>query len=137
MPHTVFDILELWLRDFIATLDSGRLEAGNRSGIEPHGIKITFDGYGYNERTDREDNLNVMSLSIFIHKNSLTEDFPEHEETFWGVIHRPNEEICIYAVYFVNKDEVDMNFSFDRESTALSQKFVEKLISDIYKKYYT
>ena len=68
-------------------------------------IKIIFDGYGDLEETDKNGdyvytergNKNMESYAIFIHKNSDKEEFefPEHEFTPWGLMHRPNEEVCI------------------------------------------
>jgi hypothetical protein len=101
--------VESWLREFICTMDDGRLEAGDRSGQEPSGIKIIFDGYGYDEETNEENaDENVMSFAVFIHKNSLTEEFPEHEFTPWCLIHRPKEEICIHCWYQVDEDFVEI-----------------------------
>ena len=72
-------------------------------------IKIIFDGYG---DLDTEDeyieggNKNMESYAIFIHKDSGKEDFefPEHQLTPWALIHRPKEEVCIYAWYDVEQD---------------------------------
>lgn len=72
-------------------------------------VKIIFDGYG---DLDTEDeyieggNKNMESYAIFIHKDSGKEDFefPEHQLTPWALIHRPKEEVCIYAWYDVEQD---------------------------------
>ena len=130
------EILELWLRDFIVTMDNGFLYPGNRSGIEPFGVKIIFDGYGYNEKTDQNDNLSILTFAIFVHKNSLDQEFPEHEVTPWALIHRPDEEVCIYANYFPKKNEVEIRYFEEYDSTNLNPDFVNKLIQDIYKKHY-
>lgn len=127
------EIVEQWVRDFIATMDDGVLEAGDDSGEAPFGVKIIFDGYGYDEENDLENNdTNTMSFAVFIHKNSLTEEFPPHEQTPWALIHRPKEEVCIWAWYDVNADLVDIIPFEDNNSTELDHQFVTDLIRKIY-----
>lgn len=78
------------------------------------GIKVIFDGYGYDEETDEEGaNVNIECYAVFIHRNSLTEEFPEHDTTPWGLIHRPKEEICIYVWYDVINEEYDVQDLMD------------------------
>ena len=126
-------IVEEWIRDFIATMDEGVLTAGNDSGEAPFGVKIIFDGYGYDEENDLENNdTNTLSFAVFIHKNSLTEEFPPHEQTPWALIHRPKEEVCIWAWYDVNADLIDIIPFEDNNSTELDPKFVGNLIYEIY-----
>jgi hypothetical protein len=126
-------IVEEWIRDFIATMDEGVLTAGNDSGEAPFGVKIIFDGYGYDEENDLENNdTNTLSFAVFIHKNSLNEEFPPHEQTPWALIHRPKEEVCIWAWYDVNADLVDIIPFEDNNSTELDPKFVSNLIHEIY-----
>ena len=127
-------IIESWVRDFIATMNDGVLEPGDDSGDKPKGVKIIFDGYGYNEETDEEDDLDVMSFAVFVHKNSLTEEFPEHEQTPWALIHRPKEEVCIWCWYDANTDRADIIPFEDNNSTELDHKMVSKLIFEIHKR---
>ena len=128
-------IVEQWVRDFIATMDEdifdGNGSPGNDSGDTPNGIKIIFDGYGYNEETDEENDLNTLSFAVFVHKTSLTEDFPEHVQTPWALIHRPKEEVCLWCWYDVNADEVSVIPFEDNNSTELDHKFVQNLIFEI------
>jgi hypothetical protein len=129
------EIVEQWVRDFIATMDEGTLRAGNDSGEQPFGVKIIFDGYGYDHENDREDaDTNTLSFAVFVHKNSLTDEFPEHEQTPWCLIHRPKEEVCIWAWYDVNADLVDIIPFEDNNSTELDHKFVTDLIFKIYER---
>ena len=126
------EVVEGWVREFISTMDEGWLEPGDESGDAPFGVKIIFDGYGYDEETDEENaNENMMSFAVFVHKDSLTEDFPPHELTPWALIHRPKEEVCIYVWYDVENDEVDIIPFEDNNSTELDPDFVTKLIFDI------
>jgi hypothetical protein len=126
-------IVEGCVRDFIDTMDhEDDLYPGNESGDTPFGVKIIFDGFGYDEETDEENaDRNTQSFAIFIHKNSLTEEFPPHEQTPWALIHRPKEEVCIYAWYDVNADLVDIIPFEDNNSTELDPKFVTELIFKI------
>ena len=125
-------IVQTWIRQFIATMDDGVLRAGNDSGDTPFGVKIIFDGYGYDHENDREDSdTNTLSFAVFVHKNSLTEEFPPHEETPWCLIHRPKEEVCIWAWYDVNADLIDVIPFEDNNSTELNPQFVNDLIHKI------
>ena len=85
--------------------DPDNLEIGEDIS-DLHEVKIIFDGYGYNEETDEQDNTNLESYAIFIHKDALQPDFefPPHDLTPFCLIHRPNEEECIYAWYDVLND---------------------------------
>jgi hypothetical protein len=127
------EIVEGWIRDFIYTMDhEDDLYPGNDSGDTPFGVKIIFDGFGYDEETDEENSdRNTQSFAVFVHKNSLTEEFPPHELTPWALIHRPKEEVCIYAWYDVNADLVDIIPFEDNNSTELDPKFVTELIFKI------
>jgi hypothetical protein len=111
------------------------LEIGENISYLPE-VKIIFDGYGdldgedeYIEGGDK----NMESYAIFIHKDSGQEDFefPEHEMTPWCLIHRPAEEVCIYAWYDVENDEVDIIPFEDNNSTELDHDFVTNLIFEI------
>jgi hypothetical protein len=122
--------IESWVRDFINTMDS-EPEVGDRSGDEPLGVKIIFDGFGYNEETNEEDDKSVMTFAVFVHQNSLNgEEFPEHESTPWALIHRPKEEVCIHVSYFIDDDFIDFN-GFEEGDTELDHDFVYQLIRDL------
>lgn len=125
-------IIEDWVRIFFSTMDDGILEAGDESGVAPFGVKIIFDGYGYDEETDEENgDKSQFSFAVFVHKNSLTEEFPPHEITPWALIHRPKEEVCIYAWYDSNTDDMDIIPFEDNNSTELDHKLVADLIFKI------
>jgi hypothetical protein len=130
-----YEIIESWVREFILTMDHiDDLEVGNDSGDTPGGIKIIFDGFGYDEETDQENaDKNTMSFAVFVHKNSLTEEFPPHDLTPWALIHRPAEEVCFYVWYDVEGDRIDVSDLYDSD-TELDYKFVEDLIVQIYKR---
>ena len=125
-------VVEGWLREFISTMDDGHLRPGNDSGDSPFGVKIIFDGYGEND--DGEEDLNTESFAIFVHKNSLNEEFSEHEQTPWALIHRPKEEVCIWAWYENDSDEVTIIPFEENNSTELDHDFVTKLIFEIEKR---
>ena len=99
------------------------------------GVKIIFDGYGYDEETDEENgNKDMLSFAVFIHVDSLTREFPPHELTPWALIHRPKEEVCIWVWYDAETDEVDVIPYEDNSSTELDPELVTKLIFDIEKR---
>lgn len=129
------EIVENWVRTFISTMDDevsdGFGEPGDESGESPFGVKIIFDGYGYNEETDEQDDCNTMSFAVFVHKDSLTNEFPPHDITPWALIHRPKEEVCIWAWYDCNTDDVEIIPFEDNNSTELDHDFVTDLIFKI------
>lgn len=132
------EVIELWVRNFISTMDEDEyLSPGNDSGIAPAGVKIIFDGFGdldngeeYVEAGDKE----LKSFAVFVHKNSLHEEFPEHEITPWALIHRPKEECCIYVWYDERQDSVEVIPFEDNNSTELDVNFVTDLIFAIDKR---
>jgi hypothetical protein len=122
MERDYAEVVEGWIREFICTMDDGHLRAGDDSGEAPFGVKIIFDGYG--EDDDGNEDLNTESFAVFVHKNSLTEEFPEHDQTPWALIHRPKEEVCIWAWYDCNSDEVTIIPFEDSDSTQLDHDFI-------------
>ena len=130
------EVVEDWVREFVSTMDDGILRPGDQSGIEPLGVKIIFDGYGYNEETNEEDNLDVMSFAVFVHKDSLNgEEFPEHEQTPWALIHRPKDEVCIWVWYDANEDSVEV-IPFEDGDTQLDHELIYQIIDKLDKGEY-
>jgi len=115
-------------------------------------VKIIFDGYGDLEDEDEDGeyryteggNTNMESYAIFLHKDSLTEEFvfPEHttyQFTFGGMIqHRPKEEVCIYAWHDVENGTWDILPLEDRlsEDNSMNEEDVMKILEGLYVKYY-
>ena len=135
MDLNYLPIIEKWVRTFINTMNTdvkdGYAKPGEDFGEIPKGIKIIFDGYGYNEQTDQDDDLNMLSFAVFVHKNSLTEYFPPHESNFNMIIHRPNEECYINVWYTVNDDYVNVLPFEDMDNTELDHNFLIDLIFKI------
>lgn len=131
--------------------DPDELEIGVDISDLPE-VKITFEGYGDldEENMDGEykyiegGNTNMESYAIFIHKDSLTEDFvfPEHDSfafTFGSMIqHRPKEEVCIYAWYDVENDLWDILPLEDRldKDSAMDENDVMIILEGLYDKYF-
>ena len=137
------EIVEEWVREFICTMDEDDdLYPGNDSGDAPAGVKIIFDGFGDLEDEDENGEYryteggqrNMKSFAVFVHKDSLTEEFPPHELTPWALIHRPKEEVCIYVWYDEENDDVDVIPFEDNNSTELDPEFVTELIFAIHKR---
>jgi len=103
------------------------------------GIKVIFDGYGYDEETDEEGaDVNLETYAVFIHRNSLTEEFPEHDLTPWGLIHRPKEEVCIYVWYDVEGDEFEVQELSDiLNEGGLTEEEVMAIITELNETYFT
>ena len=135
MDLNYLPIIEKWVRTFINTMNTdvkdGYAKPGEDFGEIPKGIKIIFDGYGYNEQTDQDDDLNMLSFAVFVHKNSLTEYFPPHESNFNMIIHRPNEECYINVWYTVKDDYVNVLPFEDMNNTELDHNFLINLIFKI------
>jgi len=137
------EIVEEWVREFICTMDEDDdLYPGNDSGDTPAGVKIIFDGFGDLEDEDENGEYryteggqrNMKSFAVFIHKDSLTEEFPPHQLTPWALIHRPKEEVCIYVWYDEENDDVDVIPFEDNNSTELDPEFVTELIFAIHQR---
>ena len=118
--------------------DPDALEIGeNISDVSE--VKIIFDGYGYNEETDEQDDTNLESYAIFIHKDSLTEnfDFPEHDMTPWCLIHRPKEEVCIFAWHDVKEDTWDFSMLEDIvDNTTMKEEDVMRILLGLEERYF-
>ena len=135
MERNYLPIIEKWIRTFINTMNSdvkdGYAKPGEDFGEIPKGIKIIFDGYGYNEETNQDDDVNMLSFAVFIHKNSLVEYFPPHESNFNMIIHRPSEECYINVWYTVKDDYINVLPFEDMNNTELDHKFLIDLIFKI------
>jgi hypothetical protein len=127
--------------------DPDELEIGEDISDLPQ-VKIIFDGHGdlededengeyrYTERGDK----NMESYAIFIHKDALEDGFtfPEHELTPWALIHRPKEEVCIYAWYDVENDSWDILPLEDRieSDSAMTAEDVMAILEGLHKAYF-
>ena len=132
-------IIEKWVNDFRETLEddpaNGNLRPGDDSGDTIPGIKIIFDGYG--EDDEGNPDLATESYAVFIHKDSLDiEEFPEHEQTPWALVHRPKDEVCIWCWYDANTGDVDVIPFEDNNSTELDPDYITTLIFELDEKYY-
>jgi hypothetical protein len=61
----------------------------------PDGISIVPDGFAMDD--DDNEDPQQPCYAIFVHRDSLSGQFPEHD-TYGGiVVHRPIEEVCFYV----------------------------------------
>lgn len=131
------EIVESWIRNYMETMDDGILSPGDRTGSEPLGIKIIFDGYGDLDIPEQEyveaGNHSMLSFAVFVHRDSLTQEFPEHEFTAWALLHRPREEVCIWAWYDKEQDSFDI-VPFEDGGTEIDHEYLYKLIYNIWKR---
>ena len=125
--------------------DSDDLEIGRDISDIPE-IKIIFDGYGdLEEEIDGEyvyterGNKNMESYAIFIHKDSGKKnfEFPEHEMTPWALIHRPKEEVCIYAWYDVENDDWTINSLGETSDHKMTDNQVMKILEKLNDRYFS
>ena len=105
-------------------------------------VKIIFDGFGDLETEDdwfEGGNKNMESYAVFIHKDALTEEFvfPEHD-TWFAIVHRPKDEVCIYVWYDVENDDWEVLQLEDRldENCAMDENAVMHILEELNKKYY-
>ena len=125
--------------------DPDALEIGEDISDLPE-VKIIFDGHGdLEEEIDGEyiyterGNKNMESYAIFLHKGFLTEEefvFPEHDLTPWALIHRPKEEICIYAWYDVENGEWSINSLYETSECEVTQEEVMKILEFVDERYF-
>jgi hypothetical protein len=136
------EVIEGWVREFICTMDEGILRPGDDSGEAPFGVKIIFDGYAdleyYTEdneyRYEEAGDTTQLSFAVFIHKDSLIREFPEHDQTPWALIHRPKEEVCIWVWYNESDDSIEVIPFEDNNSTELDHQFITQLIFEVDKR---
>lgn len=143
-PQSNYDYVKIdkVLQYLIDTMwyDAENLEVGENISDYSE-VKIIFDGYGDldNEETGEYiegGNKDMESYAIFIHKNSAEPDFefPEHEMTPWALIHRPDEEICIWAWHDVKNDSWEFG-SIDDTNSNLTEEQLIALFDALYEKY--
>ena len=121
--------------------DEDNLEIGEDICDIPQ-VKIIFDGYGDLETEDdyiEGGDKNSESYAIFIHKDALVEgfEFPPHDLTPWALIHRTQEEVCLYAWYNVEEDYWDILPLEDRvDDTAMKEEDVMNILEGLNKIYF-
>ena len=126
--------------------DPDELEIGEDISDIPE-VKIIFDGYGDLETEDENGdyvyeergNKNMESYAIFIHKDSGQEDFqfPEHDQTPWALIHRPDEEVCIYAWYDVENNDWMINSLDETSEHKMTDEEVIAILEILDKRYFS
>ena len=132
------EIMQKIVRDILR--DPDWLEVGENISDMPE-IKVIFDGYGALETDDEyieNGNKNMESYAIFIHKNSGKKnfEFPEHELTPWALVHRPDEEVCIYAWYDVENDDWTINSLYETSDHKMTDKQVMKILEKLNDRYF-
>lgn len=125
--------------------DEEALEIGENISDIPE-IKIIFDGYADLETEDEEGNYvykeggnkNLESYAIFIHKDSGQEgfEFPEHDSAWGMIVHRPKEEVCIYAWYNVEDDEWEINGLYETSEHEMTDAEVMTILETLDERYF-
>ena len=99
-------------------------------------VKIIFEEYGVNE--DDEVDHTKQCYSIFIHKNSIDDDFnfPPHESSIGLIVHRPDDEVYFRGWYDNYEQELSLNDTDEAiDETEISKDEVDKVITVLYSKY--
>jgi len=130
-----------------AWIDRDELVRGEDISDMPE-VKIIFDGYGDLEDEDENGeyryteggNTNMESYAIFIHKDALQEGFvfPEHDTAWNMIIHRPKEEVCLYAWYDVEAGEwefLQLEDRIDSDHT-MNEEDVMRIMEELWKRYF-
>ena len=89
----------------------------DQCGDFPDEIKIMFDGYSEADEGDGvEEELRSRCYAVFVHKLSGTENFlfPEHDDAYGFVVHRPDEEVCFF-VWLDADGQVEMVSDLENE----------------------
>ena len=105
-------------------------------------VKIIFDGYGDLEITDENGdyvdtkeggNKTMESYAIFIHRNSGDPGFvfPPHDLTPWALIHRPKEEICIYAWHDTESESWEIQSLEDLSTHSLTTEEIMSILESL------
>lgn len=130
--------------------DPDNLQRGENISDIPE-VKIMFESYADKEVEDGEGNYietiengdtNQECYCIFIHKDSSQEDFqfPEHETAafMFGnlILHRTEEEVCIYAWYNVEEDEWSINSLEETSEHKMTNAEVMEVLEILNKRYF-
>lgn len=111
-------ILHTWANEF------------HECGDFDDGIKIVFDGYFTDD--DGTEDENQPCYAIFVHRDSLRGNFPEHDTAHGFIAHRPDEEACFYVwLDLTTGQEQEIN----TPDTELDIKKVYRIIIEIQHKY--
>ena len=127
-------IIGEWVRNFIATsgLEPDEYDVGFDGGETPDGIKIIFDGYQEND--DGSYNTDSLSFAVFIHRDSINGEFPEHDSQWGLILHRPEEEMHFYAWYDFNEDFIDVIPECEFAMTNMDEEEAQQLFFSVIEK---
>lgn len=107
------------------------------------GIKCIFEQYGDLETEDEDGeyvyeeggNKDMRCYAIFIHKDSKEGEFPEHDFAWKLIVHRPKEEVCIFAWYDVNNESWEFVNTYDLDSE-MGEDVLMDVVDYILEEYY-
>jgi len=124
--------LEYFARKGLVEEGEERVIGENSSGAWE--IKTAFDGYG-----DDGENTKLESYAMYIHKDAANPDFtefPEHESAGFSIVHRPDQEACIFFWYNVEEDSIEFtDYEYSISETSLSLEQVEGILKTLYENY--
>jgi hypothetical protein len=147
--YSRYEQILLKLLDSMWRDDENLVRGENISDIPE--VKIMFESYADKEVEDEEGNYietiengdtNQECYCIFIHKDSGQEDFefPEHETAAFVfgnlIMHRPAEEVCIYAWYDVEHNDWSINSLGETSDHEMTNKEVMDILETLNTRYF-
>ena len=128
------EVIEEWVRNFIATSEPEPDEyyVGFDEAEKPDGIKIIFDGYA--EDDDGDPDTNSLSFAVFIHRDSVTGQFPDHDTAWNLIIHRPSEEMHFYVWYDLDVDYITVLPEDRFAETNMAEEEAQQLFLSVIEK---
>jgi hypothetical protein len=130
-------IVDEWVRSFFQSalekgVDIEELDVGYDGGDSPDGVKIIFEGYAESE--DGSPDTSRLSFAIFIHRNSVNGEFPEHDSQSGMIIHRPSEEMHFFAWWDYDTDDVEVLPETEFAITNLDEEEAQQLFLSVIEK---
>lgn len=110
---TVENVLQTWVKEFYDT-DGDSLDS----------IRILFDGYREDDNGNEDES--QRCYAVFVHKDSLEEDFTFPEQESFGnlVVHQPQEQ----GVYYVWTDAEGNLDCYEGPVTDLDPNLIDNIV---------
>ena len=94
------------------------------------GVKIVHDGYLTDD--DGNEDEDQPCYAIFVHRDSLSSNFPAHDTAHGLIAHRPDEEACFFVwLNLATGEDQEINIP----ETELDVDQVYQIIINIQRKY--
>lgn len=96
------------------------------------GVKVIFNNFGWNETSQKYDDESIEEYLIFIHKDSGIDgfEFPEHEASPFGIVHRPKQEVAVRAWFYKNTERSEQEVEDDENEGVWEIGDIETAITE-------